>query len=85
VIFYTVHQKKCHSVFSRLVSLIGAPFPNAHVFPADRLRLAIRDTTRNRAASLLHLRDFITYATICRYEDVTAWKWNNQRTAKVFA
>jgi isopenicillin N synthase-like dioxygenase len=39
----------------------------------------------NRAASLLPLREFITSATPCRYEDVTAWEWNNRRIAKLFA
>lgn len=39
----------------------------------------------NRSASLLPLREFITSATPCRYEDVTAWEWNNRRIAKLFS
>jgi len=38
----------------------------------------------NRDSSLLPLKEFITDATPCRYEDVTAWDWNNQRIAKLF-
>lgn len=39
----------------------------------------------NRAASLLPLKEFITPATPCKYEDVTAWEWNNRRITKLFA
>jgi isopenicillin N synthase-like dioxygenase len=38
----------------------------------------------NRAASLLPLKEFITPATPCHYEDVTAWEWNNRRIEKLF-
>jgi isopenicillin N synthase-like dioxygenase len=38
----------------------------------------------NRSASLLPLKEFITDATPCRYDDVTAWDWNNRRIAKLF-
>lgn len=38
----------------------------------------------NRQASLLPLKEFITDATPCRYEDVTAWDWNNRRIEKLF-
>ncbi|VUC25697.1 unnamed protein product [Clonostachys rosea] len=38
----------------------------------------------NRNASLLPLKQFVTEATPCRYEDVTAWEWNNRRIAKLF-
>ncbi|KAK2729461.1 thymine dioxygenase [Colletotrichum kahawae] len=38
----------------------------------------------NRHASLLPLKEFITDATPCRYEDVTAWEWNNRRITKLF-
>lgn len=38
----------------------------------------------NRNASLLPLTEFITDATPCRYDDVTAWDWNNRRIAKLF-
>ncbi|KAM0814273.1 putative Fe2OG dioxygenase domain-containing protein [Seiridium cardinale] len=40
----------------------------------------------NRAASLLPLKEFVTAATPCRYEeDVTAWEWNNRRIVKLFS
>lgn len=39
----------------------------------------------NRAASLLPLKEFITPGTPCKYEDVTAWEWNNRRITKLFA
>lgn len=39
----------------------------------------------NRSASLLPLKEFITEATPCHYEDITAWEWNNLRIAKLFA
>lgn len=38
----------------------------------------------NRHASLLPLKEFITDATPCRYDDVTAWEWNNARIAALF-
>lgn len=38
----------------------------------------------NRQASLLPLKEFITDATPCRYDDVTAWDWNNRRIEKLF-
>lgn len=38
----------------------------------------------NRAASLLPLKEFITPATPCRYDDVTAWEWNNRRITKLY-
>ncbi|KAK9419552.1 putative Fe2OG dioxygenase domain-containing protein [Seiridium unicorne] len=39
----------------------------------------------NRAASLLPLKEFVTAATPCRYEDVTAWEWNHRRIVKLFS
>lgn len=39
----------------------------------------------NRQASLLPLKKFITDATPCRYDDVTAWDWNNRRIEKLFS
>lgn len=39
----------------------------------------------NRNASLLPLKEFITDATPCHYDDVTAWEWNNRRIAKLFS
>ncbi|KAK5088934.1 hypothetical protein LTR05_003158 [Lithohypha guttulata] len=39
----------------------------------------------NRDASLLPLEDFVTDATPCRYQDITAWEWNNMRIEKLFA
>lgn len=38
----------------------------------------------NRSASLLPLKEFITDATPCKYEDVTAWEWNNRRIEALF-
>ena len=38
----------------------------------------------NRQASLFPLQKFITDATPCRYEDCTAWEWNNRRITKLF-
>ncbi|KAI8712019.1 Fe2OG dioxygenase domain-containing protein [Fusarium sp. LHS14.1] len=38
----------------------------------------------NRSASLLPLKEFITDATPCNYEDVTAWEWNNRRIEALF-
>lgn len=38
----------------------------------------------NRQASLLPLKEFITEATPCHYDDVTAWEWNNARIAALF-
>lgn len=39
----------------------------------------------NRDDSLLPLKEFITAATPCRYdEDITAWEWNNRRIQKLF-
>lgn len=38
----------------------------------------------NRDSSLLPLKNFITEATPCRYENITAWEWNNLRIAKLF-
>lgn len=39
----------------------------------------------NRAASLLPLKEFITPATPCKYNDVTAWEWNNRRITKLYS
>ena len=39
----------------------------------------------NRSASLFPLKEFITDATPCRYDDVTAWDWNNRRIEKLFS
>lgn len=39
----------------------------------------------NRGASLFPLKEFITDATPCRYDDVTAWDWNNRRIEKLFS
>jgi isopenicillin N synthase-like dioxygenase len=39
----------------------------------------------NRNASLFPFRKFITEATPCHYEDVTAWDWNNRRIEKLFS
>lgn len=38
----------------------------------------------NRAASLFPFRKFITPETPCRYDDITAWDYNNLRIAKLF-
>ncbi len=38
----------------------------------------------NRQASLLPLKEFVTEATPCHYDDVTAWDWNNRRIEKLF-
>ncbi|CAI7649217.1 unnamed protein product [Penicillium discolor] len=39
----------------------------------------------NRIASLFPLKKFITPATPCKYEDITAWDYNNLRIAKLFS
>ncbi|KAJ5513782.1 Oxoglutarate/iron-dependent dioxygenase [Penicillium fimorum] len=39
----------------------------------------------NRVASLLPLQKFVTPATTCKYEDITAWDYNNLRIAKLFS
>jgi isopenicillin N synthase-like dioxygenase len=39
----------------------------------------------NRVASLLPLSKFVTPATPCKYEDITAWDYNNLRIAKLFS
>ena len=39
----------------------------------------------NRIASLLPLKKFITPDTPCKYEDITAWNYNNLRIAKLFS
>jgi isopenicillin N synthase-like dioxygenase len=39
----------------------------------------------NRVASLFPLKKFITPATPCKYEDITAWDYNNLRIAKLFS
>ncbi|KAJ5608807.1 hypothetical protein N7528_009374 [Penicillium herquei] len=38
----------------------------------------------NRAASLFPFKKFITPATPCHYDDITAWDYNNLRIAKLF-
>lgn len=38
----------------------------------------------NRAASLFPFKKFITPSTPCRYDDITAWDFNNVRIAKLF-
>jgi isopenicillin N synthase-like dioxygenase len=38
----------------------------------------------NRTASLFPFKKFITPATPCRYDDITAWDYNNLRIAKLF-
>ncbi|KAJ5156134.1 hypothetical protein N7492_008937 [Penicillium capsulatum] len=39
----------------------------------------------NRTASLFPFREFITPATPCRYDDITAWDYNNLRIARLFS
>jgi isopenicillin N synthase-like dioxygenase len=39
----------------------------------------------NRIASLFPLKKFITASTPCKYEDITAWDYNNLRIAKLFS
>jgi isopenicillin N synthase-like dioxygenase len=39
----------------------------------------------NRLSSLFPLKEFITPATPCKYEDITAWEYNNLRIAKLFS
>ena len=39
----------------------------------------------NRSASLFPFKKFITPATPCRYDDITAWDYNNLRIAKLFS
>jgi isopenicillin N synthase-like dioxygenase len=39
----------------------------------------------NRMASLLPFQKFITPATPCRYDDITAWDYNNLRITKLFS
>ncbi|KAF7517523.1 hypothetical protein G7054_g13796 [Neopestalotiopsis clavispora] len=39
----------------------------------------------NRAASLLPLKEFVTEARPCKYEDVTAWDFNNKRIVSLFS
>ncbi|CAI6100644.1 unnamed protein product [Clonostachys chloroleuca] len=38
----------------------------------------------DRNVSLLPLKQFVTEANPCRYEDVTAWEYNNQRSASLY-
>uniref|UniRef100_A0A0B7K5T7 Fe2OG dioxygenase domain-containing protein n=1 Tax=Bionectria ochroleuca TaxID=29856 RepID=A0A0B7K5T7_BIOOC len=38
----------------------------------------------DRTTSLLPLKQFVTEANPCRYEDVTAWEYNNQRSASLY-
>lgn len=38
----------------------------------------------NRNASIRPLKEFITEANPCRYENITAWEWNNLRIAKLY-
>ena len=38
----------------------------------------------NRAASLFPFKKFITPSTPCRYDDITAWDFNNVRIARLF-
>lgn len=56
---------------------------NDDVFIPERYSIAYF-AKPNRNASLLPLREFITEATPCRYDDVTAWEWNNRRISKLF-
>lgn len=39
----------------------------------------------NRTASLFPFKEFITPATPCGYDDITAWDYNNLRIAKLFS
>lgn len=39
----------------------------------------------NRTASLFPFKEFITPATPCKYDDITAWDYNNRRIAKLFS
>lgn len=39
----------------------------------------------NRTASLFPLKKFITPDTPCKYQDITAWDYNNLRIAKLFS
>ncbi|KAJ5989255.1 hypothetical protein N7481_004465 [Penicillium waksmanii] len=39
----------------------------------------------NRTASLFPFKKFITPATPCQYEDITAWDYNNLRITKLFS
>lgn len=39
----------------------------------------------NRVASLFPLKEFVTPSTPCKYEDITAWDYNNLRIAKLFS
>ncbi|CAF3496359.1 unnamed protein product [Fusarium graminearum] len=39
----------------------------------------------NRSASLFPLKEFIEEGMPCKYEDVTAWEWNNRRIEKLFS
>lgn len=38
----------------------------------------------NRDASLLPLKEFVTEATPCRYDDITYWEWNNLRYRNLY-
>lgn len=38
----------------------------------------------NRNASIRPLKEFTTEANPCRYENITAWEWNNLRIAKLY-
>ncbi|KAL4883522.1 hypothetical protein BJY04DRAFT_226543 [Aspergillus karnatakaensis] len=39
----------------------------------------------NRDAVLLPLREFVTDCTPCRYDEVTAWEWNNRRIQALYS
>ncbi|KAJ5693158.1 hypothetical protein N7462_002581 [Penicillium macrosclerotiorum] len=39
----------------------------------------------NRTASLLPFKEFITPGTPCKYDDITAWDYNNLRIGKLFS
>ncbi|KAH8651371.1 hypothetical protein BX600DRAFT_502104 [Xylariales sp. PMI_506] len=39
----------------------------------------------NRNASLLPLKEFITDATPCHYDDITSWEWNNLRIQALYS
>ncbi|KAL1861892.1 hypothetical protein Plec18170_000715 [Paecilomyces lecythidis] len=39
----------------------------------------------NRDASLLPLKQFTSEQNPCRYNDITAWEWNNLRIGKLFS
>ncbi|KAJ5137535.1 uncharacterized protein N7443_010172 [Penicillium atrosanguineum] len=39
----------------------------------------------NRTASLFPFKKFVTPSTPCKYDDITAWEYNNLRIAKLFS